>query len=315
MIRRLHKTGCCCAVFCVCVYVVAYDLITRKGEQYPVWLRYTMVRSAGSITQFLPYGYVPPEAAPRYRGFMSHETTVAGETGRGNREINLGTFFAGEVWRLGRNLSLLELGCGRGRTTYSLNTVAGVHCLGLDGWAAIESLGTSNYRQWDLNNFFPMENLDFALSFEVGEHVKDEEAFFRTLLQAREGIVLAWAALGQGGHGHINERGQSYLISQIETNSSLRYCTELSHHLSQNLWGNFDHFYEYGNIMVFLDKGSSVPCDMPMRSFAVLLGYSLLAALLMLLWVIKRYASHELCPAAPSASLSLMPKMMEHRTD
>eukprot|EP00913_Durusdinium_trenchii_P031763 g29748.t1 len=52
----------------------------------------------------------------------------------------------GEVWRLQRNVTVLELGCGNGQVTYNLNTVPGVKCLGLDGYKGIQSLG-SNYQQ------------------------------------------------------------------------------------------------------------------------------------------------------------------------
>ncbi|CAE7227552.1 unnamed protein product, partial [Symbiodinium sp. CCMP2456] len=76
--------------------------------------------------------------------------------------------------------------------------------------------------------------VDFTLSFEVGEHIapEAEEAFLRTLRQAREGIVLAWATPGQAGHGHVNGRWQRYLIRELEQGHT-RYCLALSHQLAQ----------------------------------------------------------------------------------
>ena len=43
------------------------------------------------------------------------------------------------------------------------------------------------------------------------EHIspKFEHNFIETLVQAKVGILLSWAYIGQGGHGHVNEHSQS----------------------------------------------------------------------------------------------------------
>ncbi|CAE7255692.1 unnamed protein product, partial [Symbiodinium sp. KB8] len=182
----------------------------------PIWLLYTSGVVATAANSVLHYGYEPVSAAPMHQGYFSREAVVEGQSSRNRRELNVGSFLAAEVWRLGRNVTALELGCGNGQLSYSLNTIPGIRCIGLDGYKAIRNLG-SNYRQWDLQTFFPMEEVDFTLSFEIGEHIapEAEESFLGTLRQAREGIVLAWATPGQAGHGHVNGRWQRYLPSSL----------------------------------------------------------------------------------------------------
>ncbi|CAE7210556.1 unnamed protein product [Symbiodinium microadriaticum] len=202
--------------------------------------------------------------------FLS-EAVVEGQSSRNRRELNVGSFLAAEVWRLGRNVTALELGCGNGQLSYSLNTIPGIRCIGLDGYKAIRNLG-SNYRQWDLQTFFPMEEVDFTLSFEIGEHIapEAEESFLGTLRQAREGIVLAWATPGQAGHGHVNGRWQRYLIRELEKGHT-RYCLALSHQLAQGMSAGFHALWEYRNLMVFVAKDSPHVCDLPTRDLAATL--------------------------------------------
>ena len=61
----------------------------------------------------------------------------------------------------------------------------------------------------DLNRSF-----DWVLSLEVGEHLPQEyeTTFIENLdRHSSRGIVLSWAVIGQGGHGHFNERNNSYI--------------------------------------------------------------------------------------------------------
>ncbi|CAE7287725.1 unnamed protein product [Symbiodinium natans] len=273
------ETPHCCALLalllaaCVCIQVYR-----SNGEDLPIWLLYTSGVAATSVNSILHFGYESVDAAPMHQGYFSKEAVVEGHVRRGRRELNVGSFLAAEMWRLGRNATALELGCGNGQLTHSLNSISGLRCVGLDGYKAIQSLG-ENYRQWDLTTFFPMEGVDYTISFEVGEHIppEAEAAFLRTLSQAKEGIILAWATPGQAGHGHVNGRWQRYLIGKLTT-GHLRYCLALSHQLAQGFSQGFHSLWEYRNLMVFVAKDSAHICDLPTRDLVASVGVLLAAA-------------------------------------
>lgn len=58
------------------------------------------------------------------------------------------------------------------------------------------------------------EKFDWVLSLEVAEHLPKqyEKAFIENLHKHnRRGIVISWAAKGQGGFGHFNEQNNDYV--------------------------------------------------------------------------------------------------------
>lgn len=60
---------------------------------------------------------------------------------------------------------------------------------------------------------------DWVLSLEVGEHIPIafEDVFFDNLLRhASIGVVLSWAVEGQGGHYHVNEHSNAYVIKKMK---------------------------------------------------------------------------------------------------
>jgi len=60
---------------------------------------------------------------------------------------------------------------------------------------------------------------DWVICLEVAEHipVQFEDVFIENLVRhAKEGIVLSWAKLGQGGLSHVNNRAFSYVKEQME---------------------------------------------------------------------------------------------------
>jgi hypothetical protein len=62
------------------------------------------------------------------------------------------------------------------------------------------------------------EPFDVVMSLEVGEHipVQWEDTFIKNLTRnARKYIILSWAAEGQYGDGHINNRPNSYIIELL----------------------------------------------------------------------------------------------------
>ncbi|CAK9005047.1 Uncharacterized protein SCF082_LOCUS8429 [Durusdinium trenchii] len=271
-------------------------------ERTPTWIVVSLTTIFTPVNYFVGSGYTEVDSAPTHQGVFSHEKVVEGHRYRDLRERNLGMFFAGEVWRLQRNVTVLELGCGNGQVTYNLNTVPGVKCLGLDGYKGIQSLG-SNYQQWNLEEFYPLPDVDYVISFEVAEHIspKFEHNFIETLVQAKVGILLSWAYIGQGGHGHVNEHSQSYLIRHIGREGFV-YCPSLSHQLAQGFGRGFFHEWEYRNLLVFFNEKAfqSVSCDLPLRDFARAEALALLLLAALLLYVLREV----LCPCVKGLRFS-----------
>lgn len=61
---------------------------------------------------------------------------------------------------------------------------------------------------------------DWLISLEVGEHIpsKFEGMFIRNLHRHnKRGVVLSWAVLGQGGHSHVNNHSNEYVIRLFES--------------------------------------------------------------------------------------------------
>jgi hypothetical protein len=63
-----------------------------------------------------------------------------------------------------------------------------------------------------------MEPKDWVISIEVGEHIAKakESIFIDNLVKlAIRGVILTWAIKGQGGHQHINEQNNEYIIHEM----------------------------------------------------------------------------------------------------
>jgi hypothetical protein len=60
---------------------------------------------------------------------------------------------------------------------------------------------------------------DWVISLEVGEHIpkKYEHTFLNNIANhAKEGVVLSWGVIGQGGHGHVNNQPLNYIVQQMD---------------------------------------------------------------------------------------------------
>ena len=58
----------------------------------------------------------------------------------------------------------------------------------------------------------------WVVSIEVGEHIPKtgESAFISNLVaMSGHGVIISWAVPGQGGHGHVNEQSNEYVISKF----------------------------------------------------------------------------------------------------
>jgi len=82
-------------------------------------------------------------------------------------------------------------------------------------------------KYFDLTYPLGLPKADWVLSLEVGEHVpsKYEGMLIRNLHRHnRKGIILSWGVLGQGGHSHINNHANEYVINLMD---SLGYTCDL----------------------------------------------------------------------------------------
>jgi hypothetical protein len=109
--------------------------------------------------------------------------------------------------------SVVDLGCGQGRYVSSLRD-RGIPCAGFDG----NPLTTADCGQADLSVPQGLGLWDCVLSLEVGEHIpaEYEDVFLENLdRHNRRGIIMSWAIPGQGGHGHVNEQENNYIIEKV----------------------------------------------------------------------------------------------------
>lgn len=111
-------------------------------------------------------------------------------------------------------VSVLDLGCGNGDyTNHFLRN--GIHARGCDGNSHTPEIAGAFCTVCDLTQPIGGGVADWVMSLEVAEHIpkKYEEAFLDNIDgMNRQGIILSWAIPGQGGHGHVNERPNDYVV-------------------------------------------------------------------------------------------------------
>jgi 2-polyprenyl-3-methyl-5-hydroxy-6-metoxy-1,4-benzoquinol methylase len=112
--------------------------------------------------------------------------------------------------------SILDLGCGPG--DYSKNFIDnGFECDCFDGNPNTAELSKGLCGILDLSEpVYLNKTYDCVLSLEVGEHIPTEyESIFinNVVRHSKDLIILSWATIGQGGHGHFNEKPNEYIES------------------------------------------------------------------------------------------------------
>jgi cyclopropane fatty-acyl-phospholipid synthase-like methyltransferase len=110
--------------------------------------------------------------------------------------------------------SIIDLGCGPG--LYSKAFVAeNFDCQCYDGNPYTPEESDNLCFVLDLSESFDLgKKYDCVLSLEVGEHIPKqyESIFINNLLNhSNKMIILSWATIGQGGHGHVNEQPNNYI--------------------------------------------------------------------------------------------------------
>lgn len=68
--------------------------------------------------------------------------------------------------------------------------------------------------------FYHLEDkYDWVISTEVAEHIPKpfEKNYLDNIARyAKQGVILSWAKLGQGGHSHVNNQDLSYVKEQMQ---------------------------------------------------------------------------------------------------
>jgi hypothetical protein len=137
--------------------------------------------------------------------------------------------------------TLVDFGCGTGEYVKKF-IKENIHCEAYDGNPNTEILTGGIGKVLDLSNTFDLnKQFDCVLSLEVGEHIpkKYEQIFIDNICHhTNKFLILSWAVIGQGGHGHFNCQNNKYIIEQLEKRHFI-YQTQESNILrnsSSNAW-------------------------------------------------------------------------------
>jgi hypothetical protein len=120
--------------------------------------------------------------------------------------------------------SVVDLGGGLGfyaRTfkqarKKGLPSPTNVRCF--DGSPHVAAVTANLCQTLDLSIIQNIEQSDWVLSLEVGEHIpkRYESAYLDNLHSANKlGMVLSWAVPAQGGYMHVNERDNAYIQQKM----------------------------------------------------------------------------------------------------
>mmetsp|Transcript_39767 Transcript_39767/g.65928 ORF Transcript_39767/g.65928 Transcript_39767/m.65928 type:complete len:350 (+) Transcript_39767:91-1140(+) len=111
--------------------------------------------------------------------------------------------------------SLIEFGAGLGQDARLLLALDSAHdWRGYDGAGNVESMTRGFVRFADMSWPLFFRRAHWVLTVETGEHVpRRYEGMFMRNIHAHNciGVVLSWARLDQGGHGHVNTHDPAYV--------------------------------------------------------------------------------------------------------
>jgi 2-polyprenyl-3-methyl-5-hydroxy-6-metoxy-1,4-benzoquinol methylase len=158
-----------------------------------------------------------------------------------------------EIVRLVRPTTILDVGCGTGRTTVYLHE-RGFETVGIEASpiAIRASERPDLIRLHDLRFALDLKRFfDLVWCFEVAEHIHPRfvETFVDSLVRHSKVIALSAAQPGQGGEGHFNEQPQSYWKAKFADRGYV-----LHEEWTQAVQ-RIDEFYSE-NMMVFTARGS-----------------------------------------------------------
>lgn len=171
----------------------------------------------------------------------------------------------GELFRLYRPASILDLGCGRGTwlraaLDHGIEKVAGV-----DGsWVAPDSLliPPASFVPADMEGALPdLGRFDLAMSLEVIEHLSDPAGrrLVGHLTRSADVVLFSGAIPHQGGDHHINERWQSYWAGIFGMHAYA--CVDC---IRPAVWDNDQVMWWYAqNVLIYIRSGSPAARHFP----------------------------------------------------
>ena len=119
-----------------------------------------------------------------------------------------------EILKEKKAKSIVDFGCGPGEYAKSIINER-FECDCCDGNPHTNELSSGLCFVQDLSIDFDLnKKYDCVLCLEVGEHIPEEyeSVFINNILKHSNGlIILSWATIGQGGHGHVNEHPNDYI--------------------------------------------------------------------------------------------------------
>lgn len=114
--------------------------------------------------------------------------------------------------------TVIDLGCGSGDYVKEMRA-AGIIACGVDGNPDTSKITNGMCAHHDLTTPLLDQRHNWALSLEVAEHIPQryEAMYLDNVDRCNErGVVISWAAPGQTGHGHVNERYPHYVADDFE---------------------------------------------------------------------------------------------------
>jgi len=155
--------------------------------------------------------------------------------------------------------SVNDFGAGVGQYKYSiLSERPAITWNSYDGAGNVQEYTQGFVDYFDLTLPLELPRSDWVLSLEVGEHVgSDYEAMLIRNLHHHncKGIILSWGIIGQGGHSHVNNHSNDYIISVFK---QLGYIEDLD--LKTKLRNPLDNYYWFKNSpMVFRRSEDTIP--------------------------------------------------------
>jgi cyclopropane fatty-acyl-phospholipid synthase-like methyltransferase len=147
--------------------------------------------------------------------------------------------------------TVLDMGCGPGMYAENFNK-NNIECDCCDGNPFTPELTNGKCFVSDLSEPIDFKKkYDCVLSLEVGEHIPQEyeHIFIDNILKhSKDLIILSWATVGQGGHGHFNEKPNDY-IELIFRDKNHKRNKELETKLRES-----SHWWWFKNTIMVFEK-------------------------------------------------------------